>query len=481
MIEGSLLGPYRLLHRLGTGGMGVVYAAERVDRPDEKVAIKCLHEGAYQSQMRKFLDEARLISRLSHPGIVRLIDTQLVDGQVVLVMELLEGVSLDQLTQNGEQLPLGLVLGLAAQALAALEHAHQATDEKGEPLALIHRDLKPSNLFLTFGGQLKVIDFGIAQAAGMEQTRTRTGAIRGSLPYTSPEQANEEPLDPRSDLFSVALVLRELLTGRRVFAQSHEAALLRALLFEPISPLGDDRPDLPPQVLAVFGSALARARDERPSGAAALSRALEEAAPGLAWGSAAIGDWLLAKGTRARAPITETSEWSSLAPAPPAAAPRRRGRALAWAGALLAIFAAVSWAAAARRWAPSLAPALEPLAIARPDGGEVDAAARAPVEETVATAPTEPVPDPGADAKTPKSAVRRRPLAGGFLTVDSRPVWARVSVDGANVGTTPVVRLPLAAGPHVLTAVSAQGQPRRQKISIASGKEQRLKIDWERP
>ena len=139
-------------------------------------------------------------------------------------------------------------------------------------------------------------DFGIAQPAGMEQTRTRTGAIRGSLPCTSPEQANEEPLDARSELFSVALVLRELLTGRRVFAQSHEAALLRAMLFEPISPLGDDRPDLPPEVLAVFGSALSRTRDERPSGAGALSRALEEAAPGLAWAPAAIADWLRAKG-----------------------------------------------------------------------------------------------------------------------------------------------------------------------------------------
>ncbi len=221
------LGPYRLLKRLGRGGMGEVFLAERDDGAQCVVKRLLPELSADRDFQRRFRQEAPLLARLEHPNIGRLLDFGEVDGASYLALELIDGIDLrgllNRFKDSGSIAPAGLTVELIRQAALGLGAAHRALDARGEPLNLIHRDVSPGNLMVSTAGVVKVIDFGMAQAAINEATAT--GIVLGKLQYFSPEQARGGRLDARTDIFSLGLVMQELLTGRRSYGGSRPRKL----------------------------------------------------------------------------------------------------------------------------------------------------------------------------------------------------------------------------------------------------------------
>lgn len=213
-----VFGRYRLLRELGQGGMATVYLAEVIGPGGfaRRVALKLVHPhlGRKESFQQLFLREARLGGLLSHPNVVQTLDFGSVDGQTYLVMELVEGVSLDRLIEHqryhGQLLPDFVLLQLAIQLCRGLSHAHQALDSNDQPLHLVHRDLKPSNVLIGRYGEVKIADFGIARADLDFDLTRESGVIKGTTLYMSPEQAGGvRGIDHRSDLFTLGLILFE--------------------------------------------------------------------------------------------------------------------------------------------------------------------------------------------------------------------------------------------------------------------------------
>jgi Tol biopolymer transport system component/predicted Ser/Thr protein kinase len=238
---GRTIDRYRVVAQLGQGGMGVVYQA-RDTVLERLVALKVLpaDKSADPARRQRFLQEAKAASALNHPGIVSVYDVLTVDGQDVIVMELVEGETLEQLLA-ARRLPLGRALDVAARIADAVARAHAA--------GIVHRDLKPSNVMVTADG-VKVLDFGLAKLAPTpfadsaaptlaeeEAALTRDHVILGTLGYMSPEQASGQPVDTRSDVFSFGVVLYEMLTGAHPFRRPTASATLSAIKDEePVAP-----------------------------------------------------------------------------------------------------------------------------------------------------------------------------------------------------------------------------------------------------
>ena len=233
---GQTIGRYRIEEQIGAGGMGVVYRAydQKLGRA---LAIKVLAPGTLDDDMarKRFRNEARILSRLNHPGIQTIHDFDTIDGHDLLVSELIPGISLDDRVAQGP-LPEREVVRLGAQMAQALSVAHAA--------GVQHRDLKPANLRLTPDGVLKILDFGLATLSheallSISTTMSVADAshsVAGTLPYMSPQQLLGEAVDERSDIYSAGCVLYELATGRRPFDEKVTARLTNAILHETPSP-----------------------------------------------------------------------------------------------------------------------------------------------------------------------------------------------------------------------------------------------------
>jgi eukaryotic-like serine/threonine-protein kinase len=290
----KIIGPYEVLEQLGSGGMGVVYRA-RDARLQRDVAIKVLRDGFLgtgtpgHASNERFLREARSASSLNHPNICTIHDVGEQDGKPYLVMELLQGETLKETLRAGA-LPLGLVLEFAIQITRGLEEAHEA--------GIIHRDIKPANIFIVRkqqgSQQAKILDFGLAKQArpkDTEATSDSTGAIDiagqsltipgstvGTIAYMSPEQARGEPLDARSDLFSLGSVIYEMATGRLPFAGTTTADVLASLLMrEPKQPR-ELNPGVSKQAERIILKLLAKDKNQRYQTASEVRRDLEQLA-----------------------------------------------------------------------------------------------------------------------------------------------------------------------------------------------------------
>ena len=271
---------WRLLQKVGDGGMGEVYAAEPVDG-GARVAIKLLRPEflGEPSVLARFLEEGSLCTRLIHPNIARMLEcSSAEDGSPYLVMELLEGVPLGAYLQNGGRIPLAQAVPILQGILAGLAAAHAQ--------GVVHRDLKPDNVFLTRAGDgafiVKVLDFGIAKvmdAAGGMGQRTRTGMLLGTPAYMSPDQVRSaKDVDARTDLWSAGVMFYEMLTGRVAFPAPTEYARLAAVLSAEPEPIERVDPAFAP--LAPFvARALKKNRDDRFSSALEMARELVAAAP----------------------------------------------------------------------------------------------------------------------------------------------------------------------------------------------------------
>jgi len=251
---GQTVGDYQILSILGRGGMGAVYRV-RNTLTDREEAMKVVLPGAEATGelADRFLREIRIQASLQHPHIAA-IRTAFRSGEsVLMIMELIEGVSLDAKLRDGP-LPLGEAFRITDDILSALSHAHAR--------GIVHRDIKPSNILVTPRGAPKLTDFGIATAAG--DTRiTRSGVAIGSLAYMSPEQVMSQPLDERSDIYSLGITIYEGLTGRKPFQSTSEYSLMNAHLKEiPVSP-GTIVPSVPLGVSVVVMKALAKAPEDR--------------------------------------------------------------------------------------------------------------------------------------------------------------------------------------------------------------------------
>ena len=281
------VGGYELLLYLARGGMGSVHLARQRGALgfERIVVVKRIHSSlAADPDFRSMLiDEARLTSLIRHPNVVSALDVVEDEGELALVLDYVESVSLAELRDatraKAHPMPPAVACRIMADALAGLHAAHEARDLKGVPLGIIHRDVSPQNILVGIDGLARLIDFGVAKAAE-KATVTRTGVLKGKLRYMSPEQARHKPLDRRSDVFAAGVVLYEALCGHRPFDGETEASVLLDLLvgeFPP--PAAPDGSALPAAIVAALERALAVDASERFGSAAEFQRELERGAP----------------------------------------------------------------------------------------------------------------------------------------------------------------------------------------------------------
>jgi eukaryotic-like serine/threonine-protein kinase len=279
---GQTIAHYQVLEKLGQGGMGVVYKA-RDTRLQRLVALKVLSSDKVVSSDRRarFIREAQSASALNNPHIVTIYDAHAHEGVDYLAMEYIEGRTLDKLVSR-RGLPVGETLRLALPIADALTAAHAA--------GIIHRDLKPGNIMVANGGQVKVLDFGLAkridhgnssddggtQTMGETEPPTGEGTVLGTAAYMSPEQAAGKPVDARTDIFSFGAVLYEMLTGRRPFAGDSWSSTLAAVLRDEPKPLSELAPGIPPELERIVARCLRKDLDRRFQHMADIKVALAE-------------------------------------------------------------------------------------------------------------------------------------------------------------------------------------------------------------
>ncbi|XWL13133.1 serine/threonine-protein kinase [Sorangium sp. So ce307] len=272
-------GRYRLIAKLGQGGMAEVFlAAHRGPLGFEKlVVIKRLKPGiATEPEVNAmFLDEARLAARLNHPNVVQTYECGQIDDQYYIVMEYLEGHSLDRICRKIDpSRHRAIYLAILSDALAGLHYAHDLMDFNGQPLQVVHRDISPHNIFVTYDGQAKVVDFGIAKWATRDAD-TSTGVVKGKIRYMAPEQALATMVDRRADVFSMGLIFWELVVGERFWGDLSDVQILQRLTFGEIPQLRERWPAAPEALDRICSRALAMAPEDRYATAAHMREDVE--------------------------------------------------------------------------------------------------------------------------------------------------------------------------------------------------------------
>ena len=276
----EVFGKYHLLEKIATGGMAEVFRARSYGMAGfEKIlVIKRIldHLSRDDEFIKLFIDEARIAVSLLHVNIVQVFDLGEVDGKYYMAMEYVHGLDMARLVARSQRIgpyPVALACFVVTEVLKALQFAHQRRDEDGKPLDIVHCDISPQNVLVSFAGEVKITDFGISRAGFQATTHE---VIRGKYAYMSPEQVEGRHLDGRSDLFSLAIVLYELLTGRRLFkARNRDETLLRVRRAEVPSPRSY-RAELSEELEAFLLKALARRPEDRFQEAAEMHDALSQ-------------------------------------------------------------------------------------------------------------------------------------------------------------------------------------------------------------
>jgi serine/threonine-protein kinase len=462
---------------------------------EKLIAIKRIlpHISRDERFVQMFLNEGKIAARLMHPNVCQVFELGDVDDELFLAMEYLEGVALDVLELGLPQDPamrVRLAATVIRQACDGLQYAHEL------PAPVVHRDISPHNLFVTTNGICKLLDFGVSKVL-TEGDSTRSGLVKGKLTYMPPEQLRGEQIDARVDVFSMGVVLWELLAGRRLFLRESDYLIMQAILEGPVPALRILNPAYHDAIDVMLARALARDRACRTPTIRALADELSRvAAPyGGPLSAAEIGAIVrsacgvdLAQRARIVAEATGTSHATTLARmivAEPSVThsvslrdgsvslrPRRSRRRWLVPVAIGALaVAAVAGALALRRAAPIAAVQ---------DGGlpdtalEMDAgAAPAAIALDDAAVPDPPLPDaaPEAAPEAAPARVVRRPHAQtrtGYFSIDSSP-YATIFVDGKRIDQTPLFKVPLASGSHRVRAVRADGRARTFRIRVAPG------------
>ncbi len=286
------VGPYQLVRRLGIGGMAETWLAVRsgIGGFRQRVCVKCILP-AYEDDdrfVKLFLEEARIVAHLRHANIVQVLDFGRIEateegegGTYYMALELVEGADLRALLRAAEAaketIPVALFVYIALELASALDAAHNCATEEGT-VAILHRDISPSNVLISYAGEIKLSDFGIAKAT-TSATGTSTQAIKGKAPYMAPEYALRGEYEQRSDLFALGVTLYECIAGVRPFTGAHDLEILQRISTGTYAKLADARPDVPQAVSSLVDRLLAPEVKDRPSNAAALVEELAHLAP----------------------------------------------------------------------------------------------------------------------------------------------------------------------------------------------------------
>ncbi|MFO0763127.1 MAG: protein kinase [Byssovorax sp.] len=282
---GSLESRYELLVKIASGGMATVYLGQVRGAAGfrRQVAIKRAHPHLLENPTFKqmLVDEARLASRIHHPNVISVLDVEERAGELLLVMDYVEGAALSDLLSRCQdadrKLPARVALRVALDACAGLHAAHELCDEHGRPLGLVHRDISPHNILVGVDGAARIADFGIAKHAE-GGVSTTTGSLKGKIGYMAPEYVEHGVLDARSDVFALGIVVWESLANRKLFRGQNEVDTLRRIVSAEAPPLSAVAPWVGARLDDVLAAALARLPSERFDSARAFGNALESAA-----------------------------------------------------------------------------------------------------------------------------------------------------------------------------------------------------------
>ena len=271
-------GRYRLLCRFATGGMANLYLARLIGSEgfEKIVAIKRIHDHLVENEefLQMFVDEARLCARLTHPNVVQVLELGQLGGAHYIAMEYVEGETLSAVMRRTRP-SMPVSARIVAAAAAGLHAAHQLRDSDGRLLNVVHRDVSPQNILISYDGAVKVVDFGVARARSNLHTTT-AGQVKGKFAYMAPEQVALEPVDHRTDIFALGIVLWECTTGHRLFKASNDAATVAKVKDMDIVPPGAIVPDYPRSLEAIVMRTLQRDPDRRFATAEDLEDALED-------------------------------------------------------------------------------------------------------------------------------------------------------------------------------------------------------------
>ncbi|MCP4600999.1 MAG: serine/threonine protein kinase [Proteobacteria bacterium] len=510
-------GSYLLKQKIARGGMAELYLAEMRGPGGfvKPMVIKMVHSHFSKDErfLSMFTDEAKILSGLSHGNIVPVFDFGNIEGIFYLAMEFIDGADvatlIDMCRVNGIAIPLDVTLWIGIGVAAGLSHVHQALDSKGQSLDVVHRDISPQNILTSRSGEVKLCDFGIAVSA-IREGDTDSGMIKGKLLYFSPEQARSDDIDAKSDIFSLGVVLYELITGHHPVPSGADVSVLRALSDDNgYLPLGEAAPWIPPAVAQAVDRTMAFRPKDRQDTAEdlrnELSRVLHAEFPDFT--PKHLGDLVAAVQT-----LTEESDAQDLNS-------KIRAQLASFASA-----ARESTAQGMRRKALRTDSKRRPWRIAAMIGlvvvlaiglafvfvrsGEAKKETTSATVENVAekeathsTAPTDIKPDSvgeklpaanpsgsGSDSgpqlvvsKKPKmdTASRSKRRAHGLFDANASP-WAEVSVDGVRRGTTPIIGLKLPTGRHRATFVNPElGVTRKKTFVVKQGETTRLIVEMD--
>ncbi len=283
--EGTTSNRYTILGRLAGGGMADIFLARASTEGGVERYVVLKRVLAERSRdphfARMFLDEARLAAQLQHPNIAQVHDIGKLAGSYFFTMEYVHGEDvrhvLQRLSGLKKRLPINLALHIASGALAALHHAHTRLGADNKPLGVVHRDVSPSNVMVSFEGMVKLLDFGVAKAA-QRSVESQSGSIKGKIAYLSPEQCKGGAIDRRSDLYSLGIVLHEMLTGRRLYRRDTDFAAMMAIATEATPAPSLQRPEISRELDAIVLRAMAKDPAERYASANDMLDAIEQLA-----------------------------------------------------------------------------------------------------------------------------------------------------------------------------------------------------------
>ncbi len=274
-MDGSKIGPYRLREKIAQGGMAELYMADyvREDGFRRAMAVKRVlpHLAENQDFINMFIREARLAALLQHPNIVQIFDFGKIQRAYFIAMEYIDGMNLGQIMAGLKTgLPVNMAIFVAIKISLGLDYSHKReNDESGQPLGIVHRDISPQNILVSYQGEVKISDFGISKA-NTEPSLTQAGVIKGKLSYLSPEQALGQMVDNQCDIYSLGLVLYEILAARRVYQFDSDIEAIRTIPEMEIRPITQIRPDVPDGLQAIIQKCLQKDKALRYSDAREL-------------------------------------------------------------------------------------------------------------------------------------------------------------------------------------------------------------------
>lgn len=435
---GSHLGRYQIIRRLALGGMAELYLARQLGEAgyEKVVALKRVlpHLAEDPKFVEMFLNEARLAAGLNHSAIAQVMDFGTEAGEHYMTLEYVHGQSVFQLLREaGRALPRAVALTIAHEVAGALHYAHERCGSDGRALGLVHRDVSPSNVLVSYDGDVKLVDFGIAKATAHSHA-TQTAAIKGKIAYMAPEQLRGEALDRRTDVFALCVVLYEMLLGKRCFSAPGEFALINKVAEARFAKPSKVDPGIEPELEALLTEGLSADPDARPTSARRLQSRLEEVASahGLQISRVALAEFMEKTFGAVDFPRTDSLPLpvappkSEVEAAPPVASPPLPRQRAPWPWVALALVVGVTGGVVAVRMAgdDEVVPQTQPAAAAEPVATD-PVVAEPVVAEPVVAEPAvaepvvelEPEPEP---ARVPAKKKRRR-RANAKKKGDSKP------------------------------------------------------------